>query len=104
MIPLQASERDFQRAVIDLAKLRGWRVSHALPARTRNGWATATQGHVGAPDLLLARDGIVYLAELKTLRGKPTPEQQAWLSALGFHGRLWTPTHMRSGEIQEVLR
>lgn len=90
-LPLTLSEAAFQSAVIDLALLRGWRVYHALPARTARGWATATQGHPGWPDLALARDGAFLGAELKRHNGRATPQQRAWLAALGGHGRLWTP-------------
>lgn len=50
-------------------------------------------GDKGFPDLALAKDGRVLLAELKTDDGKPTPQQVAWLAAAGGHGRLWQPRH-----------
>jgi hypothetical protein len=89
-------ERDFQRAVIDLARLTGWRVHHTRPALTRRGrWLTPIQGDAGFPDLVLVRAGRVIFAELKRVGGKPTAEQQAWLEALqacaGVEVYLWTP-------------
>jgi hypothetical protein len=89
-------ERDFQRAVIDLARLTGWRVHHTRPALTRRGrWLTPIQGDAGFPDLVLCRGGRVIFAELKRVGGKPTAEQQAWLEALqacaGVECYLWTP-------------
>lgn len=90
-LPLTISEQDFQRTVIHLAQVYGWLCHHSRPSRTAKGWATALTGHPGLPDLVLARDGQVLLAELKAHRGKPTPGQRAWLAALGPHGRLWTP-------------
>lgn len=89
--PPPMSERDWQKRVMDTAMLHGWRVNHALPARTLKGWHTATQGHAGLPDLTLARKGQLILAELKTDIGRPTPAQQAWLDEVGEHGRLWRP-------------
>ena len=95
------SEADLLQRTIDLAKLTGWRVHHARPARTAKGWRTPTQGHVGLPDLILARGGVVIMAELKGPRGKVTPEQREWLDACGDHGRLWRPEHW--SEIVEEL-
>lgn len=100
------SETDFQQAVIDLAKLRNWHVVHYRPAvagpQSRR-YLTALQGHKGAPDLILARDGRVLLVELKTQTGRATPEQRAWLAAAGEHGRLWKPSQW-DDEIVPTLR
>lgn len=91
-LPLTLGESAFQETVIDLATRLGWRVHHSRPAMVRPGrWATPLSGHPGLPDLVLARDGVVILAELKRHGAKPTPGQVAWLAALGGHGRLWTP-------------
>jgi hypothetical protein len=91
-LSLTISEAQFQQTVIDTARLFGWRCAHFRPARTRSGaWATPMQGDVGFPDLVLCRDGVVILAELKRHGGRPTPAQRAWLAAAGEHGRLWSP-------------
>jgi len=50
----------------------------------------------------LARDGKVLLVELKKEKEKPSPEQEAWLLALGPHGRLWRPRD--AATIMEDLR
>ena len=89
-------ERDFQRAVIDLARLTGWRVHHTRPALTRRGrWLTPIQGDAGFPDLVLVRAGRVIFAELKRNGARPTPAQREWLEALqacaGVECYLWTP-------------
>jgi hypothetical protein len=89
-------ERDFQRAVIDLARLMGWRVHHTRPALTQRGrWLTPIQGDAGFPDLVLCRPPRLILAELKRVGGKTTAEQQAWLDALAscaaLECYLWTP-------------
>lgn len=86
------SEADFQRTVIDAARLAGWKVCHFRPALTRSGrWSTPVEGDKGTPDLILAKDGLVLLAELKSDKGRTTPEQDAWLAAAGGHGRVWRP-------------
>ena len=89
-------EKEFQRAVIDLARLTGWRVHHTRPALTRRGrWLTPIQGDAGFPDLVLVRAGRVIFAELKCNGARPTPQQQGWLDALsacaGVECYLWTP-------------
>jgi len=89
-------EKDFQRAVIDLARLTGWRVHHTRPALTQRGrWLTPIQGDAGFPDLVLVRAGRVIFAELKRNGARPTPAQREWLEALqacaGVECYLWTP-------------
>jgi hypothetical protein len=96
------TEADLQRRVLDLARLRGWRVAHVRPARTAHGWRTPYEGDSGLPDLILARRGVVLLAELKSTTGRPTADQLAWLDAVGDHGRLWRPDDWPT--ITETLR
>ena len=90
------TEREFQRAVVELARLMGWRVFHARPALTRRGrWLTPIQGDAGFPDLVLCRPPRLIVAELKRNGARPTPQQQGWLDALsacaGVECYLWTP-------------
>lgn len=98
------SEDELKAMVIQTAELYGWRVCHFRPARTAKGWRTPIEGHPGLPDLVLARDGQVLLAELKSATGKPTDDQTLWLEAAGDHGRLWTPAEWTHGTIQHELR
>lgn len=79
--------------VIDLARWSSWKVVHFLPAWTADGSRvrTALHGDKGSPDLLLARDGIVLLRELKTDTGRVAPEQLEWLHAIGDQGAIWRP-------------
>lgn len=85
------TEADFLSAVIRAARDRGWMVYHPRPAQTSKGWRTAGQGDAaGFPDLVLARDGRVIVAELKTETGRLTPAQESWLRASG--GELWRPS------------
>lgn len=85
------TEAQFQQRVVDLAKLTGWHCVHYRPAWQAGKFRTPLTGDRGAPDLILARRGVVLLAELKTDRGRLSPEQKAWLAALGPYGRVWRP-------------
>lgn len=86
------SEDAFKGRVMQTAVLYGWRVCHVRPALKANGkWVTPIEGHVGLPDLILARDGAVILAELKSSTGRTTDDQRKWLAAAGTNGRLWAP-------------
>jgi hypothetical protein len=96
------SEADLQRRIFDLAKLRRWRIVHIRNVRVDGRWRVPYEGDGGLPDLILARDGRVLLAELKTDRGKPTADQIAWLTAAEDHAVLWRPRDWDS--IVEELR
>jgi hypothetical protein len=85
------TEAQFQQRIVDLAKLTGWHCVHYRPAWQGGKWRTPMTGHAGAPDLILARRGVVILAELKTDRGRLSVEQDAWIDALGEHARVWRP-------------
>lgn len=85
------TEADWTTWVIEVARLHHWRAAHFRPARTAAGWRTAVQGDVGFPDVALARDEEVLIVELKRDAGRLTPEQRAWLAALGPYGRVWRP-------------
>jgi VRR-NUC domain len=87
------TEAAFQQRVIDLARLRGWRCCHFRPAPTVAGWRTPVTGDPGFPDLALARAGRLLAVELKSERGRLSPDQAAWLAQLGDHGRLWRPSN-----------
>lgn len=94
--PLKISETSFQSAVLELARIYGWRVFHARPSQTRNGrWITAMAGDAGFPDLVLAHPtrGVLF-AELKTAIGRVSPQQTEWatvLTAAGAEYHLWRP-------------
>lgn len=73
LIDLQVSEEGFQRSVIELACLLGWRVYHTHDSRRSDcGW----------PDLALLKPPRFILAELKSQRGRLRPEQREWLALL----------------------
>jgi hypothetical protein len=70
---LVQSEKQFQAAVVEYAKLSGWRVFHPFDSRrSEPGW----------PDLTLVRNGSLIFAELKTEKGRLSGAQQEWLGAL----------------------
>lgn len=93
------TEAEFQHAVEHLARLGGWLRYHSRPSQVRPGvWRTNYSGDAGFPDLVLLRDRLI-LAELKTDRGRPTPDQLAWLArarAAGIEAYLWRPTDLQT--------
>ena len=96
----KASEADFQRAVIDLAQLRGWRVMHIHDSRRGLG--------AGYPDLTLLHrvTGRLLFIELKAANGRLSPDQQEWLTNLQVGGHtalVWRPLDFASGAIQKTL-
>jgi hypothetical protein len=100
---LPINETQFASRVLAYAQLRRWHVVHYRPAKTKTGWRTPLVGHRGAPDLLLAREGTVILAELKSENGGMRPGQAAWGRAIGqAHYRLWRPSDW--DEIEKELR
>jgi hypothetical protein len=99
------TETAFTSKVVDYAKLRGWRIYHALPGQARAGrWVTGTQGHVGFPDIVAVRDRRVVVAELKVGRNKASAPQTAWLEAFmaaNVETYLWLPADWP--EIEKVF-
>lgn len=95
------TEAAFQRLVLDLAKLHGWRRAHFAHARTARGWRTPCRADgKGFPDLVLVRPargavrGRTLFVECKTDTGRLTEEQADWRRALiaaGNEYRLWRP-------------
>lgn len=103
------TEDEFMSQVAELAKLRGWKIAHFRPLRTKTGWRTACQFDAqGFPDLVMVRgDNRLVVAELKrSEKEKPTDEQRAWLAAFSFVPSvevfLWHPGCWP--EIEKVLR
>lgn len=68
------SEKQLERAIVELAKLNGWLIYHTRDSR----------GSVaGFPDLTLVRGIRLLFIELKTEKGKVSKAQQEWLDVLG---------------------
>jgi VRR-NUC domain-containing protein len=83
------TEREFQRQVMDLAKILGWAAYHPwLSIRSEQGW----------PDLALVKPPRIILAELKREGGRVTPAQDRWLGMLrqcpGIEVYLWKPSDL----------
>lgn len=98
-------EAEWQKSVIDLARLFGWRIAHFRPAQTTKGWRTpvAADG-AGWPDLFLVRERCLAI-ELKREKGKLTDDQIVWLTALrnaGIETYVIQPRHLE--HIAAVLR
>lgn len=83
--------------VVDAARLFGWAAYHPfLSIHSPRGW----------PDLALCRPPRLVLAELKSEKGKTTPDQERWLELLGgcdgVEVFLWRPSDFDT--VMEVLR
>lgn len=93
-------EKDFQQQIVDLAHATNWLCYHTHDSR---------RSEPGFPDLVLvhAERAVTLFRELKLhpdtqKRGRPTPEQTQWLSALteaGNDAKLWRP-----GDWDEIER
>ena len=86
--PGRLTEAAFQRQVLDLAKLCGYRAYHTHDSR---------RSQPGFPDLVLVnpRRKHTLFVELKTDVGRVTDAQQAWLDDLrraGAFAYVWRPT------------
>lgn len=69
------TEKDFQRQVVELARMLGWHVYHPLLSKwSERGW----------PDLAMirTRDRRLLFAELKRDGGKLTEHQEVWIAEL----------------------
>ena len=81
------TEKAFQQAVMDQAKLDGWLGFHP--------W-TSIHSPAGFPDCCFVRGPRLILAELKTEKGKLTPAQREWRDRLSdvpvIEYYLWRPS------------
>ena len=103
------TEHELQDAVIQLARLLGWRVAHFRPAMTAHGWRTPVSADgAGFPDLVCAhpKQRRLLMVELKAADGRLSVEQAEWLAALDgiCEVYVWYPRHWTDGTIEAVLR
>ena len=65
-------------------------------------WVPSSPAAPGTPaDLGAVR---LLFVELKSDRGRVSPEQQAWLDALSPYSCVWRPADLRNGTIERALR
>jgi hypothetical protein len=105
-------EEDFQKLVIDLARLNGWRC-HYQPdwvhrlirmAGQRGQRGDRDWPDRGWPDLILVRPPVLLIAELKSATGTLEPSQRAWIAdlrACGVDVRVWKPKN--EAEVRATL-
>lgn len=80
------SERQFQAAILEAAKVLRWRTYHT--------WSSMHSAS-GFPDLVLVRRPRVIFAELKSETGQVSEDQQAWIDDLRASGQrvfVWRPS------------
>ena len=90
MAAVTVSEAEWLAAVADMLDLYGWYWIHPLPARRADGrWRTAAQGNSakGFPELVCVRPPRVVWIELKSEKGRVSPEQRAWIDRLQAAGQ-----------------
>lgn len=91
-VPKSSREREFTKAVLDIATIHKWLCTHNSDSRK-------TLGDAGVPDLMLAKDGRLIFAELKVPPNRLTESQKVWMARLSEAGApvevyLWTPSDM----------
>ena len=102
-------ESDFQKTVIELAELQGWRIYHVAKVKGQLRSETST----GFPDLVLARapsptfgtTHTLLFRELKVGKRQLTFAQMVWLNLLEMCGQdacVWRPEDWEL--IEETLR
>ena len=106
------TERELMEAVIECAQRFGWKCMHIpdrlykLAAKEQR-WDAMT-GAEDWPDLILVRNGVMWVVECKTERGQVSDGQHAWLQAFATlrfpRVAIWRPSDWSSGEIEETLR
>lgn len=92
-----ASERLFLDKVKQIARMNDWLIHHPTPYQVRPGvWRSDDKG---VPDLFLVsrRNGGIVHAELKTMRGRLSEEQEEWAASIVRNGgefHLWRPDNL----------
>ena len=83
-----------------VAHYYGWLVQHTRAVNSDGRWMTPISGDAGFVDLVLVhptRRGLIF-AELKSDRGKVSPNQATWITALGEYAEchVWRPKDMHT--------
>jgi len=91
------TEDELLATVREMAVTLGWRTYHTHDSRrSETGW----------PDLVLVRDRRFLVRELKSMTGRVTPAQDAWLTDLAIAGLdvgVWRPSDLLDGSILTQL-
>ncbi|KKL94458.1 hypothetical protein LCGC14_1864440 [marine sediment metagenome] len=82
------SEADLGTWLEDLLDTYGWLWCHFRPARTKESWRTAITGHKGWLDYTCIRGARFVVIELKSEKGKLSPDQKDWHDAIDLLNRL----------------
>ena len=91
------TEKELQANIVRLATFRGWYHYHTYSSKKSvRGW----------PDLVLCKPPKLLFVELKSARGRLTPDQEHWLNLLNQTGAftyIWKPKHWNDGTIERIL-
>lgn len=93
------SEEQLQKAIVGAAQRAGWFVYHTYDSR---------RSTAGYPDLHLVHltRGLSVFRELKTEKGRLTPDQIRWIQALtaaGVDAGVWRPADWFDGTVSALL-
>lgn len=92
------TEAVLQKRVRDLALTYGWKFQHPYDSRRSDpGW----------PDCAIGRTGRLIVRELKTQKGRVSPDQREWLAILkscGIDAGIWRPSDLLDGTITRELQ
>lgn len=101
-------EADLVKAILDVARILGWRSAHFRPAMTKHGWKTAVQGDgKGWPDIVLVGHGRILYREVKCGRNTLSADQAEWIRALEQAGAdvgVWHERDWQDGLVEAELR
>jgi hypothetical protein len=103
--PVEPTETEMTRTVLDAARVTGWRVGHFRAARTKWGWRTPVEGDgAGFPDLIMIHPaaGLCWWVELKTRTGRLSADQERWGEDLIRAGQVWRVVRGKAGLDQLV--
>jgi len=105
--PPNLNGKELQKAIISLARLKGWTVCHFPTVQDFKGtWRTpiAADGR-GHPDLMLYRERPVAI-EVKGDGDRLRPDQATWLEVLAVAGvevHVIRPQEWRDGTVDRIL-
>lgn len=91
------SEAELQAHVMDMCRVLNLLVYHTHDSR---------RSPAGFPDLIITGRRVIA-RELKSAKGKTTPDQDRWLSALRYGGMdadVWRPADLRAGNVLRQLQ